>query len=67
MIIMWLENDNLLLNAILRLDADPTKSLLFLLMFNPVMTDEILVLESIINTFRLPFPKLSCQFYPSHA
>ena len=46
MTLIWLDHDNLLLNTIPRLIADPTKSILFTSFLNPGITDEILVLES---------------------
>ena len=49
MTLMWLDHDNLLLNIIPRLVADPTKSILFPLIINPGITYEILVSESVIH------------------
>ena len=39
---MWVDHDNLLLNTISRLVADPTKSVLFPLIHNPGKRDETL-------------------------
>ena len=61
MILMWLDHDDLLLNAIPRLVAGPTKSVLFPLILNPGITNEIMVLESIIHlNFK---PKPNCRLY----
>ena len=49
MTFIWLDHDNLLLNTIPRLVADPTKLILYPLMLNSSATDEILVLESVIH------------------
>ena len=49
MTLMWLDHDNLLLNTIPILVADPTRSILCHLILNPGITDETLVLESIIH------------------
>ena len=49
MTFMWLDHANLLLSTMPRLVADPTKSILFPLILNPAIIEEILVLESIIH------------------
>ena len=46
---MWLNHNNLLLNAIPRLVAHPAKLILFPLIHNLDITEEILVLESITH------------------
>ena len=49
MTLMWLDHYNFLLITIPRLVADLAKSILFPLILNPGITDEILVPESILN------------------
>ena len=49
MTLMWLDYDNLSLNTISRLVAGSTKSILFTSILNSVITNETLVLESIIH------------------